>query len=611
MYTDSSTKVSRFIMFIADVIVRCLEERGIDTFFVLTGGAIAPLVDAVGRSTTSQYYCFQHEQAASMAAEGYFRACGRVACVLVTSGPGVQNILNGVCGCYYDSIPALFISGQVNRKESLMNLTCKPRQAGFQEMPIDTLFSEFTKYCCTMDSCLNVHNQLDRAIQSMLQGRRGPSVLAIPVDIQMSPASNIPQTMSNMTIPSQPERLDRSTLERLVDMMSESHRPLCLVGQGCRESSTSLQEFLKEWRLPCSSSWAAMDFVSIADDAIGGGHFLGTHGVYGDRLANMCIQNADLMLVLGCRLDNRQTGGNVGIFSPESKKIMVDFDVNELDKFQDRGMHIDLKINTTMAAFFQSIQEFQAPTMDLSAWNQVIQDWKIFFEDSEAYKYEKKMSPYSIFQKVNHMLPEDAVVVTDTGATLAWCFQTIRPRYPSQKMFSNFANSSMGYGLCAAIGAAIALPSRPIYCVCGDGGLQQNIQELVTCHRYHLNIKVLVMNNGGYGIIKQFQNAYLGGRQTASNLTDIYGTSRIHFWRVAEAYGVCGYLVQSEDDLNILQSPGFSLLDFHIDENEEIVPKVVFGNSLENMSPFLDSIQDKMLTTPNSPKKPKGWVTLG
>lgn len=595
-------------MFVADVIVRCLEERGVNTFFVLTGGAIAPLVDAVGRSKNSQHYCFQHEQAASMAAEGYFRACGRVACVLVTSGPGVQNILNGVCGCYYDSIPALFISGQVNQKESLMNVTCKPRQVGFQEMPIDTLFSEFSKYCCTIKSCLNIRDDIDRAIESTLEGRRGPSVLAIPVNIQMSLAPEIPVTKTTWT-PSQHELVDRNTLKRVVDMVSQSQRPLCLIGQGCRDSSTDLKGFMKDWRLPCSSSWAAMDFVSSIDDALGGGQFLGTHGVYGDRLANMCIQNADLLLILGCRLDNRQTGGNLSLFSPKSKKIMVDFDVNELEKFNDRGMHLDLKVAATIEEFLKGMKEFQAPIADLSSWHQAIKEWKVFFDNSEMYKYEREMSPYSILQKVNQVLPEDAILVTDTGATLAWCFQTMRPRYPSQNFFSNFANSSMGYGLCAAIGAAIGSPSRPVYCVVGDGGLQQNIQELVTCHRYQLNIKVLVMNNGGYGIIKQFQNSYLGGRQTASNLSDIYGTSRVKFWSIAEAYGLPGYFVQSEEDLNILQHAGFSLLDFHIDENEEIVPKLVFGNSLENMSPFLN-VKEKMLIQANSPKKPQGWVTM-
>ncbi len=598
-------------MFVADYIVQRLEEQGVDTFFVLTGGAIAPLIDAVGRHTKSHYYCFQHEQAASMAAEGYFRACGRVACVLVTSGPGVQNILNGVCGCYYDSIPALFISGQVNRKESLMNMkhaTCKPRQVGFQEMPIDTLFSEFTKYCCTIDSCVDVQIEIDRAIESMLEGRRGPSVLAIPVDIQMSPASGIPQTIVNRTELQlhNVESVDREMLQGVVDIVSQSQRPMCLIGQGCRESSEGLKDFIRDWQVPCSSSWAAMDFVSILDD----GYFLGTHGVYGDRLANMCIQNADVLLIFGCRLDNRQTGGNVRLFSRESKKIMIDLDRNELDKFDDRGMHIDLKMNTTMAAFFKGMkEEFQAPTIDISSWNRTIQDWRDFFKASEKSRYEKEMSPYSILQKVNKVMPKDAIVVTDTGATLAWCFQTIRPHHSSQKIFSNFSNSSMGYGISAAIGAAISSPSRPVYCICGDGGLQQNIQELMTCHRYQLNIKVLVMNNGGYGIIKQFQNSYLGGRQTASNLGDIYGTSRVNFCKLAQAYGLCGWLATSEDDLKVLDNPGFDLLDFHIDENEEIIPKLVFGNSLENMYPFLN-VEDKMISQANPPKKPEGWVTL-
>ena len=232
-------------MLVADFIVRRLEERGLNTFFVLTGGAIAPLIDAVGRSKNSQHYCFQHEQAASMAAEGYFRASGRVACVLVTSGPGVQNTLNGVCGCFYDSIPALFISGQVNRKDSLMNVNCKPRQVGFQEMPIDTLFSEFTKYCCTINSCSSVQDELDRAVESMLEGRRGPSALAIPVDIQMSQASGIRHTTFNLA-PRQPEQVDRKTLRCVLDMMSGSQRPFCLIGQGCRESSKSLEGFLRE-----------------------------------------------------------------------------------------------------------------------------------------------------------------------------------------------------------------------------------------------------------------------------------------------------------------------------------------------------------------------------
>jgi acetolactate synthase-1/2/3 large subunit len=281
---------------VVDRLVDALSKIDIDTYFIVTGGAIAPFVDAV---YLKRYFCFQHEQAAVMAAEGYFRTSGKIPVVLVTSGPGFQNTVNGVCGCWFDSIPCLVVSGQVNVNESLDKNTARPRQVGFQEMNIVKMISEFTKFSTKVTSPESVPEIFSSALSSAMSDRMGPAVIDFPVNIQMMDSVEFSIKIQKSIVP-------KTQLPDINKLISNSQRPLVIVGNGSRSSQK-----IKDWlNVPFVTTWAAIDIITH-DHPLR----IGCHGVYGDRVSNYAVQNADLLIVLGSRLDTRQTGGKLALFT--------------------------------------------------------------------------------------------------------------------------------------------------------------------------------------------------------------------------------------------------------------------------------------------------------
>lgn len=602
-------------MLAVDFIVETLVGYGIDTFFVLTGGAVAPLVDAIARNANAKLHCFQHEQAASMAVDGYYRATGQAACVAVTSGPGVQNVLNGVCGCFYDSVPALFISGQVNMRESLDAIHAKPRQVGFQETPVIECFRPFTKYIQKIRSTNEVAFALREAVRMMQGGRKGPSLLDIPVDVQMSTLEDCTCLVLGCGAYNTKDIscVDGVDMNHVVHLVRSAVRPVILLGNGARNARQHVVKLLQCLHVPFTTSWGGLDLVPLS--AVEQGMFLGAHGVYGDRVANFALQNADLLLVLGARLDTRQTGGNLEAFSTQSKKIMVDIDADEINKLLERGVNIAMGCKMDVGDFISQLLllESMRKPADIAEWRNTMRQWIADYGVEKHAVFDGFVSPYELLLNLNGMLPSDAAVVVDTGATLVWAFQTLRAHTYDQRIFSNLGNSSMGYALPAAIGAAIGAPLRPIICIVGDGGFQQNIQELSTAAHYNLNIKVVILNNNGYGIIKQFQNSYLGGRHVATCSEDLYGVERkgVNFASVARAYGVPAQRITSCDQLtrDLFTAPGLAVYDVVIHELHGIEPKTDFGNSLENMSPYIESAAAMIVPAP--PRLTvTGWVKL-
>jgi acetolactate synthase-1/2/3 large subunit len=324
---------------VTDKIVDQLLKYNINTYFIVTGGAIAPFVDSVGRNPNVKYYCFQHEQAAAMAAEGYYRASNKIAVVLVTSGPGVQNILNGVCGCWYDSIPCLFISGQVNLNESLDSVESKPRQVGFQEFPVEETFSACTKFCKKIRSEDDIVTVFNTALTTMTSGRLGPVLIDFPVNLQMiSNTYNI-----ELTIVNQPSYISSINIEGII---KKYNRPIILLGNGCRTSINNVKTWLEKSNIPFVTSWGGCDLIEH-------NHHLriGNIGVYGDRIANYALQNSDILIVLGSRMDTRETGGNLKLCAREAFKIMVDIDEEEINKLNERDFKIDIPIVSSVESF--------------------------------------------------------------------------------------------------------------------------------------------------------------------------------------------------------------------------------------------------------------------
>ena len=554
-----------------DYIVDTLYLNGIDTYFVITGGAIVPFINAISKNPNVKYYCFQHEQSAAMAAEGYYRSCGKVAAVCVTSGPGVQNILNGVCGCWYDSIPAFIISGQVNTAEDLTNFKSRPRQTGFQEMPVAKMFEDVTKRSIHVSHISKVEQVLRELIIELKIPRFGPVLMDLPVNLQMSSIDGIKPSIVHI-----PNIIQEHTYD-ITQFLENSKRPLIVFGHGVKLAGASQKamEFVKKTGIPFLVSWGAFDICETRHPLR-----FGSPGVYGERYSNYAIQNADLIISIGSRLDSRQIGGNTKLFSQHSKKIMVDVDNNEITKMGEKGVNIDFGITTDASEFFENV--IVGELRDFSPWINTIEVWK------EKYGVEKTRegdsTVYDYLSSLFDSLPDDCIVIPDQGGNLVWTMQSAKLK-KQQKLFTNFGNSSMGFALPAAIGAAIG-SGKKVFCIDGDGGFQMNIQELLTVKKYDLPIEVIILNNSGYGIIKQFQDSYFGSQYVATSKSEVFG-GEVNFVKIAEAYGVK------------------TLRDIPIPETQKIYPKLEFGNSLENMTPYIDFEQDMIVEVPS--KKKLGW----
>ena len=564
-----------------DYIIETLYLNGIDTYFVITGGAIVPFINAIARNPKVKYYCFQHEQSAAMAAEGYYRASGKTACVVVTSGPGVQNILNGVCGCWYDSVPAFFISGQVNTKEDLSNFKSKPRQTGFQEMPVAKMFEDVTKKSLHVPELSQLEGVLKELLTELKTPRYGPVLMDLPVNLQMSSIEDMNMITDSHGVTPQ---YDISEYLSVFSAIFKSKRPVVIFGHGVKLAGAEKEamEFIEKTGIPFLVSWGAFD-ICATDHPLR----VGSPGVYGDRVSNYTIQNADLIISVGSRLDSRQIGGSGPMFSPDSKKIMVDIDVEEINKMPEKGVKIDFGIVSDAKNFFDNVKNIYGDypgvvpyTEDI--WNDKINEWK--YKYGEEKTREGDSAVYDYLDGFFNDLPDDCIVIPDQGGNLVWTMQSAKLK-EGQKLFTNFGNSSMGFALPCAIGAAIG-SGKKVYCIDGDGGFQMNIQELLTVKKYVLPIEIIILNNSGYGIIKQFQDSYFDSNYVATSKNDVFG-DEVDFVKIAEAYGVK------------------TLRDIPIPETQKIYPKLEFGNSLENMTPYIEFEKDMIVPVP--PKKKLGW----
>src|SRR5210317_329487 len=568
-------------MNVADAIVDTLYKHGVDTYFVVNGGSIVPFINSISKHPNTVYVCCQHEQAASMAVEGYYRSSGKIAGVCVTSGPGVQNILNGVCGCWYDSIPSIFITGQVSTREDLAAITSKPRQSGFQEMPVCAIFENVIKMVTHISSIETIGNELSKLISCVKTPRYGPVLLDLPVNIQMS---ELEKPLEILLDVQKYESINEITCFDITEYIYKSKRPVVLFGHGVKLAGAEKEamEFIKNTKLPFLVSWGAFDIC-------GTNHPLriGSPGVYGDRVANYTVQNADLIISIGSRLDSRQIGGNGPMFSPHSKKIMVDIDVEEINKMPEKDVKIDLGIVSDAKNFFDSVivdgyRDDDTMGTRIAIWTDKINEWKCKYGEEKT--REGDSAVYYYLTTFFEDLPDDCIVIPDQGGKLVWTMQSSKLK-EGQKLFTNFGNSSIGFALPCAIGAAIG-SGKKVYCIDGDGGFQMNIQELLTVKKYDLPIEIIILNNSGYGIIKQFQDSYFDSKYVATSKDEVFGDA-VDFVKIAEAYGVK------------------TLQDIPIPETQKIYPKLEFGNSLENMTPYIDFEKDMIVSVP--PKKKLGW----
>jgi len=563
----------------AELIASFVAKHCFPTAFLVTGGACAFIVDAVGRNQDTDYVCVQHEQAAAMAVDGVWRTNGKVGVTIATSGPGATNLITGIACSWFDSIPALHITGQVNQRESADALGVKVRQAGFQETDIVSMVSTITKYAIKVTSTLELASALVNGFKAATTGRMGPVVIDVPMDVQQSLCSDSEIELALADIP---PRTGMNTGQfdegRLIlgQFIDSSVRPLVIFGAGLGFGGKTrhVQDWCESNRIPYCASWGGLPYVDRSRDL-----YQGALGVYGSRQANWAVQSADKILSLGSRLDNRQRTGNPSSFAPFAHFLAVDIDLEELRKLSGddryRVIQLDLAdIEFVLPGVMDAVR-FENWCNDLLG--AAVQNDSGFGAAVNG----EELNPYQVVQEIQMLLEKNAVVVADTGACVCWVHQAFNPG--DQLLFTAGGNSPMGYALPAAIGAKVANPERQVVCFIGDGGFQMNIQELQTIVHYDLDIKIIILNNNGYGIIKQFQDTYFESRYEATGR----GYSAPDFGAIARAYGIEYLCVTKLDELHLaLQVKGARIIDVALPENALITPKVEMDRFVHDQFPY-------------------------
>jgi len=582
---------------VSDYIATYLAEYGITHVFLVPGGGAMYLNNSFARHPSIYCVCNHHEQACAIAAEGYARSSGRLAVVNVTSGPGSTNTLTGVLGQWTDSVPVLYISGQMKQETTTaLYPLIKLRQLGDQEVNIVEIVRPITKWADTVRNPYSVKNMLEQAIELAITGRPGPVWLEIPLDVQ---ASMIDESLL-MTSKHQSVEVDEIVLKSKVhdalSLLQKSKRPLLLAGYGIRiaEAQKLLLEITEQINVPVVTSFNGYDLIPTDHP-----NFIGRIGLIGDRAGNFALQNADLLLSLGSRNTIRQVGYNWKNFAPKAKKVFVDIDEAELKK---PTIEPDIAIHADVGAFLKEIKLCLSDELSVN-WDNWLK-WaverknKYLTENFNTRGEEKKVNPYYFIRELTSNVPSTTLIVAGCGTAWRILFKAGVVK-SKQRIFWNSGSCAMGYDLPAAIGACFANPDRNVVCLAGEGSLQMNIQELQTVVHHKLPIKLFILNNGGYHTILQTQMNYFGGHLIGCNNDS--GISFPNMKNIAAAYGI-PYLNISEHDcmnklvFDALGLPGPVICEVQLQEYE-ITPRVTSSrmsdgtmrsNSLENMYPFLN-----------------------
>jgi acetolactate synthase-1/2/3 large subunit len=586
---------------LSDYVAEFLADQGIGHVFVMTGGAAAHLIDSIARNPRIDYVCPLHEQAAAMAADAYSRVTGNLGAAIVTTGPGVTNLLTGVCSSYYDSVPALFISGQVAtfrlKKDSGV------RQLGFQEMDHVAVMTPVTKYSVLVEDPKRIRYELEKAVYLARSGRPGPAHVDIPDNLQRVEID--PRELEPFAPPNETKDFSklRAQVEECIELVQAAKRPVLVLGAAVKLAKAQAQarRLAETLNFPVALTWATMDMFA-ADHPLNIGGF----GVSSTRRGNFAIQNADLIFSIGSRLDSHATGSPVNSFARAAKKIIVDIDRSELDKFARQGMSADLLIRADARDFLDHLmrRSERLATRDISEWRRKIQEWRIKFPvcRPEYRRQRHQVNPYVFLDALSDETCGDEIIFADTGANVVQTFQGYRVK-EGQRLVSAFNNTPMGYALPASVGACFAAEKQRIVCLTGDGGLQVNIQELGTIARHRLPIKIFVFNNHGFGIIQQTQDDWLDSRYWASRPET--GLPDPDYLKIAKAYGLKTVNLPNHKKLraNIkkaLAMEGPVLCNIDISPEQRIVPMLQFGRPIEDPNPRLDRKEflDNMIVEP-------------
>jgi acetolactate synthase-1/2/3 large subunit len=575
---------------VADYIFKYLLEREIDTAFSVSGGAAAHLLESA-RKYKIKYIHNYHEQASAMSAEGYARLANKPALVLVTNGPGSSNTITGIVGAFQDSLPMFVISGQVPTSQ-----TIQPglRQLGVQELDIIPMVKGITKYAVQVRDKNQIKYHLDKAFYECTTGRKGPVWLDIPLDIQSAviDTKELEGFIFNTEVKT--DLNHPFSIDYILDTISKAKRPLIITGNGIHLSNSEKQfkKVFDKLKIPAISTWTSKDLFAW-DDPL----FVGNFGLLGERAANFAVQKADLLLILGSRLSIPNTGYNSKLFSPNSIKIMIDIDENEMEK---STLNIDYKIKADLAEFLPVLNENVSKSFYRDKWVTQLNEWKTKYPvyQKEYGKLKKKINSFHFIEILSKHLTDKHVVVTDMGTSYTCTHQALKTN-GKNRLYTSSGTCSMGFGLPGAIGSYFANPKKEIILIAGDGGLQMNLQELQTIIQYNIPLKIFVLNNNGYLAISLMQDNLFESKYIGS--TPSSGVSSPDFCEIAEAYGIKSARFEDNKSLEkylkvILKYDGPALCEIMMPKHQLLIPRVqsrkdkdgnIISTSLENMFPFL------------------------
>lgn len=590
---------------VADYIADFVANIGVKHIFLLPGGGAMHLVDAAGKCPRLQVVACLHEQAAAISAEAYARINENIGVVMVTTGPGATNAITAVAGAWIESVPMMVISGQVKRSDMLRDAPL--RQKGVQEVDIVRMVQGITKYAITVESPEDIRIVMERAYYFAREGRAGPVWIDVPLDVQGVPIDPTTLPAWNKAELREPatEALTDETIAMIQAMMAVAKRPLILAGHGIRlaGAATLFRTWVEKLGIPVVSTWNALDLLPY-DHPL----YVGRPGVVALRAPNFAVQNCDLLISIGCRLDNIITAYNSRGFARAAKKIVVDVDQNEINKL---NMDIAISVPYDARVFIDTINRVELPLhSDWTVWQAYCMDWKQRYSvnDGQSFPNVGEISHYQLMDALSDVFPADTVVSTGSSGLAVEAFYTVFRNKPGQRVFLTSGLGAMGYGLPAAIGACFANDCKPMIAVESDGSLQLNIQELATLHAFNLPICLIVMNNNGYASIRNTQRNYFKGRYVGTGPEA--GLFLPNLERVAATYEISFQRIETAETLKAGLQTALSgkkpvLVEICLIANETLAPKVaaipqadgsMLSMPLEDMSPLLplEVLQNEM-----------------
>ena len=595
---------------VADYVASFIKKIGVDCVFMVPGGGAMFLNDAIQCKKGLDYVANHNEQASSISAEAYSRVTENIGVAVVTTGPGSTNAITGVAGAWIESVPLMIISGQV--KTSDLKGNSGVRQMGPQEVDIVSIVKPITKYAATVKDPKKIRSELEKAYHLATTGRKGPVWIDIPLDIQAAPI--VAETLIEFKALSNKKK-SFNKYNEILNLINSSNRPIILAGHGIRLSKAS-KDFTKMCRIlkiPVVTTWNAMDLLPDSSKLN-----IGKPGTVALRAPNFAIQNSDLLISIGARLDNIITAYNPKNFAKNAKKIIVDIDLNELHKFK---MKIDFKINMDAKLFIESLNSRLTKTnvKKFSGWIKKCNEWKKKYPINDGNKFtsNKIISHLQLVDFLSDQLPKNSLIVTGSSGLAIESFYMAFRNKPGQRIFLTSGLGAMGYGLPALIGALNSNKYKEIICIESDGSLLMNLQEILTLKLSKKPFKLFILNNNGYASIRNTQKNYFNKRYIATG-----PESNLYLPDICKIFSSIGINAFKVKDLNslskginaVLKSKKSIVCDISLKSDDTLWPKSaaipqkngsMLSMPLEDMTPLLsrEQLKEEMIYPLNSASK--------